>query len=241
MSNDSEPTSRSLSVPRGQSLALRPRNALVTRGLREIGQVDNSRAQELLDRALSSYYDECSNQGLDSGYVLDFGKVIADCTEAIHLNPKCFQAYYLRGMASADLDNAIADFSCAARLGMDNGLPMNAPLHPDILLAATKLVAKFVKAEALKIAAEIESGTLTFAEAIESGTLKFADFLKLAADKLGQEKVDRVQPELRAGWEDFRKTGEVPEMEAILPAAEEPTTPPPRHPEEQAEEPPRPK
>ena len=36
MSNDSEPTTRSLSVPRSQSLALRQGNSLVTRGLQDL-------------------------------------------------------------------------------------------------------------------------------------------------------------------------------------------------------------
>lgn len=43
MSNDSPPTTGSLSVPRGQSLALRPGNALVTRGLRDIAHLAAAR------------------------------------------------------------------------------------------------------------------------------------------------------------------------------------------------------
>ncbi len=49
MNDETGSTSRSLSVPRGQSLALRSGNALVTRGLQDIAQFSNrARAEELV-------------------------------------------------------------------------------------------------------------------------------------------------------------------------------------------------
>ena len=50
----------------------------------------------------------------------DHEKAVADCTEAIRLNPKCGQAYYSRGLAYKGLhedDKAEQDFAEAKRLG----------------------------------------------------------------------------------------------------------------------------
>jgi len=49
----------------------------------------------------------------------EFYEAIADCTEAIRLDPKCVKAYYNRGCAywqKGDHDKAIADYSDAIRL-----------------------------------------------------------------------------------------------------------------------------
>ena len=54
----------------------------------------------------------------------DFDKAIADCTEAIKLDPKHVLAYYTSGaahFAKGDCDAAIADFTQAIRLGAKAG------------------------------------------------------------------------------------------------------------------------
>ena len=63
--------------------------------------------------------------------------------------------------------------------------------------------------------------------AAKVGTLKFRAFLEEVAKAIGQAATDRMRPVLESEWEKFRKTGEVPGMEAISP----------QHPEQQAEKP----
>ena len=108
MSNDAEPTTRSLSVPCGQSLALRPGNALVTRGLRDIAQLGNrARAAELVELG-----KKCGKKG-------ECDEAIAFYTEAIRLDPKYAEAYFCRAHAYSnkqDYDHAIADYTEAIRV-----------------------------------------------------------------------------------------------------------------------------
>ena len=122
MNSDSESGSRSISVRHGQSLALRPGNALVTRGLQDIVQFANrARAKELyeLGKACSdkfeddqaiAYYTEAirldpelveayCERGEAYEYSDDFARAVVDCTEAIRLDPENARAYKLRGDA----------------------------------------------------------------------------------------------------------------------------------------------
>lgn len=107
MNDETGSTLRSLSVPRSQSLALRPSNTLVTRGLHEIAQFGNrARAKELVELG-----NECYGKGWD--------QAIAYYTEAIRLDQTFAVAYYGRGaiyLAEKDFDSAIVDFTEAIRL-----------------------------------------------------------------------------------------------------------------------------
>ena len=108
MSNDSPPTTRILSIPRGQSLALRAGNALVTRGLQDIAQFGNrARAKELVKLGRQHYYD------------FDDVQAIAYFTEAIRLDPNYASAFRDRGQLyedRGDNEQAIADYTEAIRL-----------------------------------------------------------------------------------------------------------------------------
>ena len=88
MSADSESTSRSLSVRRGQSLELRRSDAIVTRGLQEIAQFgDRARAKELVELGEACYKNE------------ECDEAIAYFTEAIAADPQYAEAYRARGDA----------------------------------------------------------------------------------------------------------------------------------------------
>ncbi|NLF72869.1 MAG: tetratricopeptide repeat protein [Candidatus Anammoximicrobium sp.] len=108
MSNDSPPTTGSLSVPRARSLALRPSNALVTRGLRDIAQFGNrARAEELV--ILGDAYRKKS----------DYDKAIWYYTRAIEVDPEYGIAYFQRGYTNArwfSRRDAIADYTEFIRL-----------------------------------------------------------------------------------------------------------------------------
>src|SRR5688572_29324338 len=99
MSNDAEPTTRSLSVPCGQSLALRSGNALVTRGLKDIAQFSNrARAEELVKLGGQCRMKE------------EYNDAITHFSEAIRLIPNYAEAYYRRAvvhMRREDYDSAI--------------------------------------------------------------------------------------------------------------------------------------
>ena len=130
MSNDSEPTSRSLSVPRGQSLALRPGNALVTRGLQDIAQFGSrARAKEEHDEAIQpapSFLEAASahyNRGLTYAKVGDYNHAVADYTEALRILPQFVAAFCSRGAAYSkmgDYDRAISDYAQAIRIAPDD-------------------------------------------------------------------------------------------------------------------------
>lgn len=106
MNDNPAPVSGSISIQRNRELVLRE-NSLVTRGLRDIAQLDKTRAEELLKRGKAFF---------DNG---DYDKAIADFTEAIRLDPKYAVAYNNRGSAYSSMgefDKAIADYTEAIRL-----------------------------------------------------------------------------------------------------------------------------
>jgi tetratricopeptide (TPR) repeat protein len=113
MNDDPVPTSRSILVHRGQSVPLR-QNSLVTRGLQDIAQLDETRTEDLPKDADGYYY-----RGMDYGASGNFDKAIADFTEAIRLKRDFAKAYKHRGLAfeaKRDYDNAIGDYTEAIRL-----------------------------------------------------------------------------------------------------------------------------
>lgn len=130
MNADFKSVSRSLSVRRGQSLAVWRSNALVSRGLQEIAQFDNkARAKELFDLGNACHHKD--------GY----DQAIAYYTEAIRLHPNA-QAYFARGAAyrwKGDSAMAKLDADEAARLGLRNHEPLKVfdpspPIHNGVRL-----------------------------------------------------------------------------------------------------------
>ena len=60
----------------------------------------------------------------------DFGDAIADCNEAVRINPRSAEAFYARGWAwekSGDFDKAVADYSEALRLNPKSAEALCAP------------------------------------------------------------------------------------------------------------------
>jgi tetratricopeptide (TPR) repeat protein len=145
MSDDTEQTSHSLSVPRSHSLSVRPSNAIVTRGLQDIAQFSKlARASELVELGKECFHKK------------EYTEAIADFNEAIRLDPTLARdlqrgfrihseadretesdifdisapslanAYYSRAKANeplstgkvfqAEYDSSIADYSEAIRL-----------------------------------------------------------------------------------------------------------------------------
>ena len=147
MTDDAD--SRSMSVPRSQSLALRSGNALVTRGLQDIAQFGNrARAKELVElgdkccdyatreyNEAIAYYTEAirldpkdawtySKRGNAYRETGDYSREIADYTEAIRLDPQFAAVYYNRADAycnKGEYDEAIADYTEAIRFEPDFG------------------------------------------------------------------------------------------------------------------------
>lgn len=106
MNNDSVPTSGHISIRCGGGLVPR-KNTLVSRGLQDLAQLGETRADEFFDLAFTY---------LKNG---DFDPAIIDFTEAILLDPKPAKTYNGRGVAyweKGDLDKAIADYTEAIRL-----------------------------------------------------------------------------------------------------------------------------
>jgi tetratricopeptide (TPR) repeat protein len=150
MSTDSTPAPGSLSIHGGKSLALRRGNTLVTRGLREIGELRGAaRAEEYLRRG-KAYMD-----------ARQFQEAIATFTEAIRLDPRCAEAYDCRGLAHysfffnnfANLDSidsvhkATADFTEAIRLNPSRAdTYLRRGLFCFFSLAPDKAVADFAEA-----------------------------------------------------------------------------------------------
>lgn len=147
MNDETGSTSRSLSVPRSHSLALRPSNALVTRGLRDNAQLGNrARAEELVifgdayrkksdyDKAIwyctraievdPEYGIAYFQRGYTNARWFSRKDAIADYTEVIRLDPQMVRAYYRRAEAyrrkKGDYDRAIADFTEVIRLDPKN-------------------------------------------------------------------------------------------------------------------------
>ena len=76
------------------------------------------------DKAIADYIEVINPQDAEAyamrGEQGDFDKAIADCTEAIRLDPKWAEAYYDRGSAyekKGDKAKAEADFAQAKKLG----------------------------------------------------------------------------------------------------------------------------
>lgn len=130
MSKDSDPTSCNLSVARGQSIAVRTSNALVTRGLLDIVQLGNrARAKQLvelgnvsgLDQRIEYFTEAIKLDPTLSEYLHQGCRIPSEADVAFDPDkPTLANAYYRRAQPEGDFnknhDRAIADLSEAIRL-----------------------------------------------------------------------------------------------------------------------------
>ncbi|MCY2977337.1 MAG: tetratricopeptide repeat protein [Planctomycetota bacterium] len=130
MGKDSDPTSCNLSVARGQAIAVRTGNALVTRGLLDIVQQGNRvRAKELvelgevsgLDKRIEYFtqaikLDPTLSEYLHRGSRIRSEADVESDTNFDNDKPTLANAYYCRAQEEPNHDRAIADLSEAIRL-----------------------------------------------------------------------------------------------------------------------------
>jgi len=130
MSADSAPAAGSLSTHRDQSLALRPGNALVARGLQDIAQIANLKPPkepspedmeqtETIYRRLRHYVETKCLRARDLVIEGNLDGAIAEYTKVIEFVPDYAGGYHGRARAylcKEDFDLAIADYTEAIRL-----------------------------------------------------------------------------------------------------------------------------